>query len=299
MAMQINNKPFTGTLSSLPSEEIAGERLVILNQALKDLIRECGKIGLTYKDFQDICGVEENAIKQFMFRQSRKPRFTNVVRKLSAGILDLASNGKLEKSAAISIVASFAKTKLRTCNIALRHQFESFYHFFSRGNQYSLLDGATAPLFDQGKDPRNDIKFFCYKKSKSHGNMIEKSEYYFFRDSDLSEDECCFTEVFPERSGGILERHGLVRLSDNLITLFYFYAGGMTATHLRCLPEKKRAYGVTVFGGDNGLSIELAVFVPESKVSNKDLGFFDSVSNSAAEELTDFTEGFYELRRSI
>ncbi len=280
------------------------ERLLALNESLKDLIKDLRRVGVTYRDLQEICGVEENAIKQYMFRKSQRPRFTNLVQRLSSAVDDLASAGRIVGTPALAVFQFCRKARLLSRHHTIREQLNSFYGFISNKNHNRSLEIVSSIISDFQRAPSIDqssanLKFFCYKKSRSRAGYIVKSEYNFYTDPDVSKDECFFMESIPGKNGDLRERHGLARMADNLITLFFFQQAELTATHLRCVYEKKRAYGVTVSGDASGLSIELAIFVPEGRVENKDLGFFDSVSNSAGAELADFKEGFYELYRAI
>jgi hypothetical protein len=88
-------------------------------------------------------------------------------------------------------------------------------------------------------------------------------------------------------------------MTENLIVLFCFDGADLTATHLRCFPEKQRAYGVTISSANDKIAINLEVFVPEERILNKELGVFDCQSNYFGDELMDFKEGYHEMSRSI
>jgi hypothetical protein len=269
----------------------------VFNRALKDVIRELQSVGVTYKTLQDVCGVEENSIKQFMFRKSKRPRATSFARKLCEGILGLNSIDKLVNSTSLALVSSFAHRDIQYRAHSVQYQLHSLRAFISN-QMFDYRTGNPTMIMDAERLVPTGVRLFCYKTSRRSSHCVEKSEYLFYRSVDTTSSECFFTEHFLER-GLKNERHGIAKMTENLIVLFCFDGADLAATHVKCFPEKQRAHGVSILSTSNGLSIDLEVFVPEQRITNKNLGILDYQSNYLGDELMDFKEGYHEMSRSI
>jgi hypothetical protein len=263
-------------------------RIAILNTALKDVVRELSVIGITYKEIENKYGIKENALKQYLFRRSAQPRYTEFVHKLRLAVMDLAHGNNIKKVGSLAIVATYGSNISNPVENELLDQCTRFYRLLFKGPDLSEIEYATSESVPEAQ--KEQIEFFCYRKGASLLSRfsIEKSRYSFFRDSRTSANECFFRETNGDRR---IVRRGIVKMVDNSIMLFDFGPNRCVTTHLHCSRESRRAYGITTKNVQGEVSVSAEVLVPTNRVANQALGRLDD----AAAELEDFNEEYDKL----
>jgi hypothetical protein len=268
-------------------------RIAILNTALKDVVRELSAIGITYKKIENDYGIKENALKQYLFRRSAQPRYTEFVHKLRLAVMDLAYGNNIKKAGALAIVATYGSNISNAVENELLDQCTRFYRLLFKGPDLSEIEYATSESVPEAQ--KEKIEFFCYRKGASLISRfsIEKSRYSFFRDARTSATECFFRET--ANSDRRIVRRGIVKMVDNSIMLFDFGPNRCVTTHLHCSRETRRAYGITTKNVQGEVSVSAEVLVPTNRVANQALGPLDD----AAAELEDFNEEYYKICSAI
>jgi hypothetical protein len=265
-----------------------------LSQTLKEVVRQLGGAGITYREIKNRSGVGENALKQFMFRKTQKTRCSSLLTKLSSTIIELDQEGLIEKTPALSAFYFYSRAQSTNIKAYLQSQLDGLYKFSSNQlceyqSQHEMILGAA-----QGS-PRN-LSFFCYQNSDRKG-LVQKSEFRFFREPSLDCSQCFYSELAPSPNGDTTERHGIVRMTDGLITLLYFRESAMNVMHIRCFPSRGRASGISISKGTEAVSVRMVVFVPESRVASKEVEFLDFAKDP--HELKEFSDGCDEIRLTM
>jgi hypothetical protein len=269
-------------------EEKYVNRIAILNTALKDVVRELSVIGITYKEIENKYGIKENALKQYLFRRSAQPRYTEFVHKLRLAVMDLACGNNIKKVGSLAIVATYGSNTSNAVENELLDQCTRFYQLLFKGPELSEIEYATSESVPGAQ--KEQIEFFCYRKGASLISRftIEKSRYSFFRDSRTSATECFFRETNSDRR---IVRRGIVKMVDNSIMLFDFGPNRCITTHLHCSRETGRAYGITTKNVQGEVSVSAEVLVPTNRVPNQALGQLDG----AATEYQEYDKLFGDL----
>jgi hypothetical protein len=267
-------------------------RIATLNNALRDVVRELSAIGITYKEIENNYGIKENALKQYLFRRSAQPRYTEFVHKLRLAVMDLAHGNNIKKAGALAIVATYGSNASNAVEHEILDQCTRFYRLLFKGPDLSEIEYATSESASEVQ--KEKIEFFCYRKGASLISRfsIEKTRYSFFRDARTSATECFFRETDSDRR---IVRRGIVKMVDNSIMLFDFGPNRCVTTHLHCSRKTRRAYGITTKNVQGEVSVSAEVLVPTNRVANQALGRL----NDEALELEDFKEEYNKIYSAI